>query len=273
VWWASPQAAGVLALVPTVLAIFLIAHELTLHDVVGGVTLQQAGVNFASSLALSKGQLPYDNFVLTQPPGMSILLLPFAWVAHTDAGSAVTAARALTAFVAVIDVFLVAFSARLHGIASTFVAGVVFAMFPYAFSATASVMFEPYLLLFCLLAFHAAFTQGQLARGGRLVLAGALVGFAVAIKPWAILPAIVLVVCAAFYWREAILRVLGGLVLGIVVPCITFFLAAPHAFVRDVVNAELSTGSSQASSGLTTRIAEILGVGAPLGITPSLSCS
>jgi hypothetical protein len=52
VWWASPHVAAFIALMPTVLAVFLIAHELTLHDVVGGVTFPAAGVNFASALAL-----------------------------------------------------------------------------------------------------------------------------------------------------------------------------------------------------------------------------
>ncbi|MDA8266294.1 MAG: glycosyltransferase 87 family protein [Actinomycetota bacterium] len=268
VWWASPHLAGFLALVPTVVGIFLIIHELTLHDVIGGVTLQQGGVNFASSVALSKGQLPYENFALTQPPGMSILLLPFAWAAHTNGSTALDAARGLTAVVAVVDVFLVAYMARFHGIASTIVAGVLFATFPNAFYATSSVMLEPYLLLLCLLAFQAAFVQGELAAGGRLVLAGALVGVAIAIKPWAIIPAIVLLACGAVRWRQALARLVGGLVIGIGVPCIFFLLASPSAFIRDVVQAELSTGSGHgAPTGLKGRLAEILGLGSPLGLS------
>ncbi len=261
--------AGFLALMPTVLGVFLIIHELTLHDVLGGLTLPPGGVNLASAVALSKGQLPYDNFVLTQPPGMSILLLPFAWAAHNSGGPALDAARGLTALVSVIDVFLVAFTARLHGIASTFIAGVLFATFPSAFYATSTVTLEPFLVLFCLLAYQAAFTQGQLATGGRLILAGALIGFAVTIKPWALVPVVVLFVCAAVNWREALARVVGGVVLGIGVPCITFFLAAPSAFIRDVVTAELSAGPAGhgASSGLAARIAQSLGLGPPLGLT------
>jgi alpha-1,2-mannosyltransferase len=253
---------------PTVLGIFLIAHELTLHDVASGVTLTSGGVNFAASLALSKGQLPYDNFVFTQPPGMAILLLPFAWGAHGAAADSMTAARVFTAFVSVLDVFLVGFTARYHGIASTFIAGVLFAMFPYGLFATASVTLEPYLVLFCILAFQAAFTQGQLATGGRLVLAGAIIGFAITIKPWAVIPAIVLVVCASVQWREALLRVLGGLVLGIGVPCILFFVAKPSAFINDVITSELRGGTGQAvSTGLSQRVAELLGMGAPVGMT------
>jgi hypothetical protein len=267
VWWATPHVAGILALAPTVLGIFLIIHELTLHDVMGGVTLQQGGVNLASAVALSKGQLPYQDFVLTQPPGISILLLPFAWAAHSNASGALAAARGLTAAVAVADVFLVAFLARFHGVASTIIAGVLFAMFPYAFFSTSTVMFEPYLLFFCLLAFHVAFREGELAEGWRLVLAGVLVGFAVAIKPWAVIPAAALLVCAAVQWRQALGRMLGGIVLGIGVPCITFVLASPSAFVRDVLGGELKTGSIHAASaGIGARLAELFGLGSPLDI-------
>lgn len=261
--------AAFLALIPTVLGIFLVIHEMTLHDVIGGVTLPQAGVNFASSVALSKGQLPYNNFVLTQPPGMSIILLPFAWAAHSNGTTALDAARGFTAFISVVDVFLVAFTARFHGIASVFIAGVLFATFPNAFYATSSVTLEPYLLLFCLLAFQAAFTQGHLASGGRLILAGVLVGIAVAIKPWAIVPAFVLLVCAAIAWRSALARLLGGFVIGVVVPCIFFVLAAPGSFFTDVVSGELTSGPGIASgsTSFSGRVAELLGLGPPLGLS------
>ncbi len=268
-WWASPYVAAYLAIIPTVLGIFLIIHELTLHDVIGGVTLSQGGVNFASSLALSKGQLPYNDFVLTQPPGMSILLLPFAWGAHSNGTTALDAARAFTAFISIVDVFLVALTARFHGIAAVFIAGVLFATFPNSFYATSTVTLEPYLLLFSLLAIQVAFTQGHLASGGRLVLAGILVGVAVTIKPWAIVPALVLLVCAAIEWRSALVRVLGGFVIGVVVPCIFFVLAAPGSFFTDVVTGELRGGPGVASAGtpFNDRVAELLGLGPPLGLS------
>jgi alpha-1,2-mannosyltransferase len=271
VWWASPHIAAAIALMPTVLAIFVIVHELTLHAALGGVTLEPAGTNFASSVSLSTGQLLYNNypnsFPLTQPPGMSVLLLPFAWVTHGgDASGAMAAARIFTAAVSIINVFLVGLTARRHGIASTFVAGVLFAVFPFAFYATSSYMLEPFLVLFCLLAFQAAFSQGEMVTGGRLILAGALVGFAISIKPWALIPAIVLLVCAAFNWRQALARVGAGILGGIAVPCVLFFLASPSSFLHDVVSAELGSGGSR-SGTMSSRIAEILGLGAPIGVT------
>ncbi len=256
---------------PTVLAVFVIVHELTLHNTLGGVTLQSAGVNFASAASLSSGHLLYGSspyyFPLTSPPGMSILLLPFAFAAHGgDAGGAMSAARIFTAAVSVFDVFLAGFTARRHGIAASFAAGVLLAVFPFQFYATSSYTTEPFLVLFCLLAFQTAFSQGELVHGRRLVWAGALIGMAMAIKGWALIPAIVLVICAAIHHREALIRMLGGIVAGFGIPCILFFLAAPGPFVHDVITAELTSGSGTRAISTSSRIAELLGLGAPIGL-------
>ncbi len=269
VWWASPTAGAVVSFVPTVLAIFVVIHELTLHDALGGVTFPWAGTNFASSLQLSNGQLPYNtfptSFPLTQPPGMSILLLPFAWAAHGgDSAGAMAAARIFTALVAIFNVFLVGITARKHGVASSFVAGTLFALFPYAFFATASYTLEVYLIFFCLLSFNTAFSQGFMVTRGRLWTAGVLMGFAIAIKPWAVIPAAALLICAAVNWRVALPRLAGGLALGFVVPCIFFFVASPSAFISDVIGAELNTGGGPASSPGGSRLAQVLGIGPAL---------
>jgi hypothetical protein len=272
VWWASPHAASVVALVPTVLSIFVMVHELTLHNSLGGVTFAWAGHNFASAVSLSNGNLPYNNFTtsfpLNQPPGMTIILLPFAFGAHGgDAGGAMAAARIFTVIVSVFNVFLVGFSARRHGIASSFVAGTLFALFPYAFYSTASYTFEPFLVLFCLLSFQAAFSQGFMVHGGRLIAAGALMGVAMTFKPWAVIPAIALLVCAAINWRESLGRVAGGLAIGLFVPNIFFFLASPSAYISDVIGAELNTGTGAGSNPGGGRLQEVLGLGRPLGLT------
>ncbi|MGH9303956.1 MAG: hypothetical protein ACRDZ5_06010, partial [Acidimicrobiales bacterium] len=196
--------AGVLAFGPLVLGIFLLAHQLTLHEVITGVTFQSDGTNLGSALALTNGQLPYDNFALAQPPGMTILMLPFAGIAHAFSSAvAFGAARVVTALVAAADVFLVAFIARQHGIASSAIAGVLFALYPFAFFATGSALFPPYLLFGCLVGVLLAFDEGEFATGARLVVAGLFFGYAVVIKPWAIVPAIVLLGCALVAKRAA----------------------------------------------------------------------
>src|SRR5579871_3010173 len=86
VWWASPHAAAIAAFIPAVMSIFVIIHQLTLSNVINGASLPGAGTNFSSAMALAGGQLPYNtyptSFPLTQPPGMTLILLPFAFIAH-----------------------------------------------------------------------------------------------------------------------------------------------------------------------------------------------
>jgi hypothetical protein len=272
VWWASPTAGAIVSFIPMVLSIFVIVHEMTLHDVLGGVTFPWAGTNLASSVALSNGQLPYNTFLtsfpLTQPPGMTILLLPFAFASHGgDAAGAMAAARIFTALVAIFNVLMVGVTARKHGVASSFIAGTLFALFPLAFYATASYTLEVYLVFFCLMSFNSAFSQGFMQKGGRLVTAGALMGFAITIKPWAIVPAAALLICAAVYWREALGRVAAGMAGGVIVPCIFFFVASPSAFLHDVVAAEISTGGASGANAGGSRLAQLLGITPPLGFS------
>jgi hypothetical protein len=252
---------------PAVLAVFLQIHQLTLHDALKGATFTADGTNLGSALLLSSGRLPYDNFVLAQPPGMSILMLPFAWGAHAaSTNGALSGARILTAIVAVLNVLLVGLVTRHRGFAGSILAGVAFALYPFAFHATASALLEPYLLFFCLLGLVLAFPNGELADGGRLIVAGAVLGFAITIKPWAVIPAVAVLICASVRWRSCLKRFAGGLLGGVIVPFLFFLVAAPGAFWHDVVVAELrSSATGKAASG-GARLAQLFGLGAPIGI-------
>lgn len=265
-WWQNPTVAGVAAVIPAMLGVFLVAHELTLHYVLSGITSSADGMNFASALELSKGQLANSlpSLAATAPPGLAIILAPLAAAGHSSTAAAMTEARVLTSIVAVIDVFLVAFSARRHGLAAVVVAGTIFALFPYSFYATVSVSAGPYLVLFCLCGLMVAFDHGELATGRRLVVAGLLLGYGVTISPWALVPAAALLVCACVQWRECLGRVAAGVAIGIALPCAAFVASAPGAFWHDVVTSELSK-SRGIDHALGPRIAELLGFGPSIG--------
>jgi hypothetical protein len=124
------------------------------------------------------------------------------------------------------------------------VAGGSLALFPLAVAADQSLLLEPYLVCFCLLGVLALFSRGDLAGPRRVLLAGIALGFATSIKLWGVLPAVAALACCAPRWRRGLLPLVGGLLLGIVVPCVVFFAAAPHAFFHDVVVAQLSRGTS-----------------------------
>jgi hypothetical protein len=263
----SPRAATVASLLPAVLTIFLCAHQLTLHGVLHGVVLQNESPNIGSAIAVTRGALPYDNFPLAQPPGMTIVMLPFAWLSHfVSASVAVALARAATAVATVVSVFLAGYLARPYGIASSLLAGVFAATYPLEFFSTAGATLGPWILLFTLIGIAIAFNEGEVSEGPRLLFAGLFIGFACTIKPWALVPAIVLAGCAVVAWqerREKLLPALGGIFIGIAVPCVIFVLAAPGNFWRDVVLTELP-GHGSASAG--AKLANVIGLGGAAAI-------
>ncbi|MHB8434483.1 MAG: hypothetical protein ACYDC0_01195 [Acidimicrobiales bacterium] len=266
-WWLSPGAAGVAALAPAVVAIFICAHQLTLRGVLDGSVLGNEGANLGSALALTRGALPYSNFPLAQPPGMLILLLPLAWLTHFVTPSLIRPlGRLLTAAVTVVSVYLAGLAARPYGVPASLLAGIFTATYPLAFLSTAGVTVGPFILLFTLIGITLGFRQGGVADGTRALFAGLFLGFACTIKPWALIPALVLVGCALAAWdqkRDKLLPVAGGIVLGIAVPCVIFVLAAPRAFWQDVVRAELP-GHGVAAVG--AKLATVLGLTGATGI-------
>lgn len=266
-WWLSPKAAAVAAIAPTVLAVFVCAHQLTLHGVLHGVVLRTEGPNLGSAIALTRGQLPYSNFPLAQPPGMTLVMLPFAWLSHFVSGSVVLPlTRAATCVATVVAVYLAGFSARNYGVPASLLAGVFTAVYPFEFFSTGGVTVGPWLLVFVLLGMNCAFTEGVLASRNRVIFGALLLGFACTIKPWAGVPALVFLGCVigSGERRTLTLPALGGLVVGGGVPCAAFLLPAPAQFWRDVVVPELP-GHGVATA--TSKLATVLGLGAPSGFT------
>lgn len=261
-WWLNPSGAAVLSLAPAVVALFICAHQLTLHGVMHGVVIPGESQNLPSSIALTNGALPYDNFALAQPPGMLLLMLPFAWLSHFVAQSvAMTLARFATMFATVVAVYLAGFAARFYGVPAALLAGAFTAVYPYEFFSTAGVTVGPWVLLCTLVGVALAFKDGTLASGGRVAVAGLFLGFACTLKPWAVIPAVVfagIAIALASRDRGKLVPALGGLAAGIVVPCIVFLLAAPGAFWRDVVVAELPGNGHMSIGG---KFATILGLG------------
>jgi Glycosyltransferase family 87 len=102
------------------------------------------------------------------------------------------------------------------------------------------VLLEPWLVLFCLLGALAVFDGDRLASVRRLAWGGAAFGFAGAIKVWAVLPVVVIVVLilTARQMRGALLY-LAGVAVGFLVPVLPFAALAPHAFYHSVVVAQL----------------------------------
>jgi Glycosyltransferase family 87 len=189
------------------------------------------------------GSIPYRDFVLVQPPGISLLLAPVAALSRltgTDAGLAV--ARVMTACAGAASVVLCGLLVRWAGLIVVILTCGIVAIHPDAAQASQTVFLEPWLVLFTLLGAVAAFDHGSLTTSKtRLGWAGAAFGVACAIKIWAAVPALVMIsLLVAIRGRHATARFLTGLAAALAATIGPFFVMAPRAFVEDVLVAQLA---------------------------------
>src|SRR5215510_4487104 len=224
----------------TLLAIGLRLYDLSRPGFLLGINEYDEGTDFGSAIRLAHGALPYRDFIMVHPPGITLLMLSVALatkVIGTDYGLAV--ARVVTALASAAAVPLAGLLTRHRGLFAALVACGVLAIFPDSVLAARTVLLEPWLVLFCLLGALALFDGDQVASSTRrLLLGGLLFGFAGAVKVWAILPVVVILVLTARRPRQAALYA-AGVAIGFCAPVLPFALSAPATFYRSVIVAQL----------------------------------
>ena len=159
-----------------------------------GVTEYDDGPYFGSAVRLVDGALPYRAFVLVQPPGITLLMVPAA-LAGKVAGTAwgMAAGRILTTLASAAGIALAGLLVRHRGALAALVACGVLAVYPDSVAAAHTVLVEPWLVLACLAGGLAVFDGDRItASTRRLAWGGAAFGFAGAVESWAILPVAVL---------------------------------------------------------------------------------
>ena len=93
-----PRALTAVIFTATLLAVGLRLYDLSRPGILLGINEYDDGTDFGSAVRLVHGALPYRDFVMVQPPGITLLMLPVALVTKdmgTDIGMAV--ARVITA--------------------------------------------------------------------------------------------------------------------------------------------------------------------------------
>ena len=239
--WTRPDPVTAAIVVLTALAVALRLYQLSRPDYLIGVTEYDDGTDFGSAILLIHGDLPYRDFIMVQPPGITLLMAPVALVTKglgTAWGMGV--GRILTALAGAVAVTMGGLLVRHRGLLAVVITGGILAVYPPAVQAAHTVLLEPWLVLFCLAGLLAVFNGDQLASTRRLVWGGAAFGFAGAIKVWAILPVAVIVVLilAARQPRRAAAYA-AGVVAGFAVPVLPFAALAPGTFYRSVIIAQL----------------------------------
>jgi hypothetical protein len=242
------------AIVPALLALGICAYQLSLPNVLFGVhgitgDGYDDGVYLGVATRLVHGVLPYRDFVFVHPPGIALLMSPLAALGRViGTRDALVIARLVTAGVTALNAALAALAVRHRGPGAMAVAGTALACFPLAVAADQTLLLEPYLVCFCLLGTIAVFSGGAIGGRRRVFLGGIAFGFAGAVKIWAILPIVVAVLICLPRWKTAVRPIVVGITLGFAVPCLPFFLAAPHAFLHDVFADQLTRAAPGAGS-------------------------
>ncbi|MHA7134318.1 glycosyltransferase 87 family protein [Oerskovia turbata] len=265
----SPATAWAVAAAVAVLALLVRWHVVGGAVGVRGYHGYDDGVYFSSAVALVHGRLPYRDFLLLHPPGVTLALTPFAaltsWLGDSDA---LVAARVGTMVVGAVNAVLVTRIARRWGTAAMVVGGVLYAVSFAAAWAERVTLLEPWGSL-CLLGGAALLLRGLDGRGrttpgsgaGWLWAGGAVLGLGATVKLWGAVPlAVVLVwLLVTAGWRVAARAAAGaaGAVALVVVP---FAIAAGPDMLRMVVLDQLGR-PRQVGADLTQRLAWIAGTG------------
>ncbi|HEX4398470.1 MAG TPA: hypothetical protein VH136_12595, partial [Trebonia sp.] len=259
-YWLTPP--GIVMLVATVLAVAIRLFTLTRAGYLRGITEYDDGVYIGGAVRLVEGQLPYKDFAFIQPPGILLLMTPVALIAKiTTTVKGLALARLLTVLASAACVPLAGNLVRYRGAVVTLVTCGALAVYPGDITTAHTLMLEPWMNLFCLLAMNAAFRRGHLTSPRRLVWAGLALGFAGVIKFWAIAPAAVLFALILIDQEDRIRRVrayLPALAAGFIIPVVPFLLSAPATFLRSTITDQAARTGSAVSVGI--RLANLTGL-------------
>ncbi len=206
-----------------------------------GVTQYDDGPYFGSALRLVHGALPYRDFIIVQPPGITLLMTPAAGLAQvTGTAGGMAVGRILTVLASSAGILIVGLLVRHRGLIPVSLACGILAIFPGSLVAAHTVLLEPWLTLFCLIGALVLLDGDRFAASGRrLAWAGVAFGFAGAVEVWAILPVLVVTVLLVFQAVDRAARFVAGVAIGFLVPVVPFALAAPRRFYNSFFAAQL----------------------------------
>jgi hypothetical protein len=200
------------------------------------------GVYFGAAIALVSGVVPYRDFLLLHPPGIVVLLLPFAALG-TSIGDPAAFAAARTSFMALgaLNAVVVALVAGRYGRLSGLSAGALYAVWNTAANGERSTDLHAPENTFLLLGLLAVSRSGRIG-SWRAALAGAAVGLATAVQLWQAASLAVVTWWIIVRGRGSglprlrpalVCLAVAGLAFGLV--CLPFFTSAPDTMVRYVI--------------------------------------
>jgi alpha-1,2-mannosyltransferase len=252
---------GAVIAVATALALGLRLYQLSRPGLLLTVTEYDDGPYFGSALRLVDGVIPYRDFLLVQPPGITLLMVPSALLGKlTGTAWAMASGRLLTVLASTACVTLAGLLARHRGIVAVTVACGVTAVFPDAIRASHTVLVEPWLTLFCLIGALAVFDRDRLtASRQRLAWGGVAFGFAGAVEVWAVFPLAVVAVLLLPTPRRLV-TCLAGAAAGFLIPVLPIAAVSPRGFYDGLVVAQVGSRVKAARVPDWFRVQHMLGL-------------
>jgi hypothetical protein len=254
------------------LALGLRLYLLSRPGYLTGITEYDDGVYLGGAVRLLSGALPYRDYAFVQPPGILLLMTPVAAVAKlSGAASAMALARLLTAAASAAGVILAGTLVRYLGTLVTATTCMLLALYPDDITAAHTLLLEPWMNLLLLAGTGLAFREGRLRGSRSLLCGGVLFGLAGAVKFWAAIPALaLLLVCLAVrpgrdgpvsrggrispaFWFG------GGTVAAFTVAVAPFAAPQPGLFVRSTLLDQAARAGSAVPESL--RLANLTGLG------------
>jgi hypothetical protein len=224
-----------------------------------------SGVYFAAASQFVAGHLPYHDFVFVQPPGIVVLLWPWAIIGRLfSLPVGFVLARGFTAATVAAVAVLSSRLLQPYGRKAALVGGVAVALTPTSAFELTAIKLEPCCLVLCLVA--AQWVIGAEGRDlryakSKVVAAGIAVGVAGAVKLWALLLFVALVACVWRLARPLVWRFVVATGVGFVLVAGPFFVLAPSQFVQQVILDQLLRGpNARGAVSTLTRLSEMTGL-------------
>jgi alpha-1,2-mannosyltransferase len=208
-----------------------------------GVGDYDTGVYYSAATALVHGLLPYQDFLLLHPPGITLLLTPFAATAQLIGDSnGFALARLGWMLLGATNAVLIWKILRPIGPVAALFGGLGYAvLYPAVYIEQSTLLEGPATtaLLTAMLLLQPVTQNSSLPRS-RALAAGALLGLATTIKIWGVLT-LVIVLGWLLLVRQfrAALQVMIASAASITVIYLPFFIAAPTAMWNQVVRDQL----------------------------------
>lgn len=229
-----------------------------------GIGNYDDGVYYAAATGLIHGRVPYQDFLLLHPPGMPLLLTPFALAAQLSSDSyGFAAARVSCMLLGAINAVLIWKILKPIGLVAALFGALSYAVFYPAVYSDKSTLLEcpaTTALLIAILLLQPLINSGSIPRW-KLFLAGALVGLTITIKVWGVITFVIV-----FAWLLLIRRVRAALQVSIgaagsaVLICLPFFAVAPTAMWNQIVRDQLFRRGGNGNT-IIDRLDQIVGLG------------